>query len=48
VLSGGWAGPLAATTISYDDALGASQWQVGASNASASAETLTAVAVCVS
>jgi hypothetical protein len=48
VLSGGYAGPLSDTTITYDDPLGASEWQVGASNLTSTAETLTAVAVCAS
>jgi hypothetical protein len=48
VLSGGYAGPLSDTTITYDDPLGTAAWQVGASNLSSSSETLTAVAVCAS
>jgi hypothetical protein len=48
VLSGGYAGPLTDTTITYDDPSGSAEWQVGASNLSASPETLTAIAVCAS
>lgn len=48
VLSGGYAGPLTDTTITYDDPLGTAEWQVGASNLSSNPETLTAVAVCAS
>jgi hypothetical protein len=46
-ISGGYAGPLANTTVTFDDPLGTTEWQVGASNLSANAETLTAVVVCV-
>jgi hypothetical protein len=47
-LSGGWAGPLADTTITANEADGTNEWEVVASNASPQTDSLTAIAVCVS